>query len=283
MAEINETGMKAFAAGEVLAAFRRVKLNSSQQVVYAGADDVGIGIADDAALAIGDSVTVRLHNVPGTRKLVCAAAVDAGDILYGAADGKVDDVTSKGQGRWIALEAGSGDLSVIQAIPLPASEEGLLYSAEANSAAVTNTTTETTFDTGTKSIDGAMLKVGDVLRVRLAGQATATNSTDTLVVKLYVGTELIAATATLDVADADIFYIDAEITITAVGASGALRASGISVIGPAASATAKGFLKSSAAEDLSGTIAIAAKATWSVASAANSCRLEVMSVELKRR
>lgn len=274
MAEINVTGLKAFTAGEALEAYRRVKLNSSQEVVYADADDIGIGITEDAAASAG-VVTVRLHNAPGTRKVVCAAAVDIGDILYGADDGKVNDIVTVGPAMYEALAAGSADLSVIEVIPLGARATGskLLYSNQANSADHENTTDEAAFDKS-KTIDGASLRVGDVLEVVAQANVLDNNSTDTLTLRLKVGSEEIIATAAVDVADGDIGYIHAFIAVRALGASGAIAACGVQGLGVPGTVTAKPFFKSEAAEDLSGDVAITVTADWSVAHADNEVFLE---------
>jgi len=118
---VQNDGLKAFTSGEALAVYRRVKLDSSGLVVYAGADEAAIGITQEA-VASGYSVTVKLLNSAGTFKMTCGAAVAARVPVYGLASGKIDDVVSGSNGSaiGIALEAGSGDGSVIEVLPIPA-------------------------------------------------------------------------------------------------------------------------------------------------------------------
>lgn len=115
-AGMNETGKITLASGAALEAFRRVKL-SGVTAVYAGLGEASIGITEHAC-ASGDEVTIRLTNVPGTRKGVVASAVAAGASLYAAANGMIDDVsTSAGNIIGFALHAGSGANSVIEWVP----------------------------------------------------------------------------------------------------------------------------------------------------------------------
>jgi len=68
---------------------------------------------------------VRLWNAQGTRKMVAAGAITKHAIVYGAAGGKIDD-TANGNPIGIALEAASGDGSIIEVLPgLSASGAGL--------------------------------------------------------------------------------------------------------------------------------------------------------------
>lgn len=272
MSAQNREGLKAFTAGEALAVYRRVKISSGTTIVYADADDEGIGLTQ-AAADNGDMATVLLDNAAGSRKVTCSAAVDAGDILYGTDDGKVEDTTTAdGPGLYLALEAGSGDGAVIEAVPLALGTR-VLYANLADSAEVENTTTETAFDKS-KTIDGASLKVGDVLEIIASANVVDNNSTDTLNLKLYVGTEEVVATGAVDVADGDVGFIHAFVVVRAVGASGAISATGVHALGVPGTVTAKPFMKAQATEDISGDVAITVKATWSVAHADNEVELE---------
>ena len=275
MATQNENGIKSFTAGEALAVWRRVKLTagSGTQVEYADAEDKAIGITQ-AAAASGAQVAVRMLNCPGTFKATCAGAVSIGDHLYGAADGKVDDsTTASGEAVLIALEAATADGDIIETMPVLVGGSALLYANLADSAEVENTVTETAFDVS-KTIKGAELQVGDVLEVLARAYVVDNNSTDTLELKLYVGTEVIVTTGAVDVADADIGYIHAFITVRATGASGSIAASGVVALGVPGTVTAKPFRKDAATEDISGDVEIAVKATWSVAHADNEVELE---------
>jgi hypothetical protein len=81
-------GIKSFVAGEDILAYRRVKINSSGQAVYADAE-AGIGIAQGNYVT-GELVAVKLNNAEGTQVAVLVdASASTGDTVYAAADGKV--------------------------------------------------------------------------------------------------------------------------------------------------------------------------------------------------
>lgn len=162
---------------------------------------------------------------------------------------------------------------------------GLAYSNVAASAAHTNTTTEALFDKQ-YSVPANTLKAGTVVRIRFQGIATATNSTDTLLIKLYIGglagTALLTGTAT-DVANSDIFAGWFELVIRTAGASGTMVGFGAHTDVPAASGTAAmsiAEILASTAIDTTAAQVIGVGADWSVASASNSARLDILTVEI---
>lgn len=161
---------------------------------------------------------------------------------------------------------------------------GMLYNAIAASTAVTNTASETAFDTK-YTIPANILQVGDKLRVRFGGTATATNSTNTLTIKGEFGSTEVITSASVDAANSDIWVGEYEVTIRSIGASGT-AAYVASVRGPDAGSTADvdrhnaGTISSL---DTTGTIVCQSTATWSVANAGNSCRQDFFSVELIRK
>jgi hypothetical protein len=152
------------------------------------------------------------------------------------------------------------------------------FNSVAASAAVTNTVAETAFDKKWTQPQNT-LRAGDILKVRLLVRATATNSTDTLNVKLKIGTTVVAQTGAVDVANDDVAYIDMDIVIRTIGAAGTLVAAGVTSIGTAGTATTRPAHLASTAVDTTVAQDITASATWSVANAGNSCRLEILSVE----
>ena len=162
---------------------------------------------------------------------------------------------------------------------------GVVYRNVAASTAHSNTTTEAAFDTK-YSIPANTLKAGSVIKVRYQGIATATDSTDTLLIKLYIGgitgTALLTGTAT-DVANNNIFAGECTIVIRTAGASGTFVAVGTHTDVPAASGTAtQGICEITASTTIDTTAAqeISVGADWSVATASNSCRLDIMVVEI---
>lgn len=84
---------------------RRVTINSSGQVTYAGADSVYIGTTTEATkLSNGVYlVNIRYRNSPGPVEMESAGAIVRGATVYGAASGKVDDASS-GTAIGICLE-----------------------------------------------------------------------------------------------------------------------------------------------------------------------------------
>lgn len=157
-----------------------------------------------------------------------------------------------------------------------------LYTSTAASTAVTNTTTQTNFDT-LATLPASTLRAGDVIRVRGQAIATSTNSTDTLNLILRLGTTTVLATGAVDVANNDIGYIEADIVIRTVGASGTMVAAGSTALGAVGTATLLPRLLASTTIDTTAALNIAISATWSVASASNSVRLDVFNVQLIRK
>lgn len=156
---------------------------------------------------------------------------------------------------------------------------GLIYNSVAASAAVTNTTTETAFDKSV-TVPANELVAGSGLRIRAQAIATSTNSTDTLTLKAYVGSVEVATTGAIDVANNDIGVIDVAVTVRTAGASGTCVVAGMVGLGAAGTVTMKGTYKASQTLDTTAANAVTVKATWSVASASNSVRLDVLAVEL---
>jgi hypothetical protein len=236
-------------------------------------------VIETTAVNGGATVKVRTGRYRMKVAISSVAVTDVGKYVYASDDGTYTLVPTAYSPVGKVHRYDSSGYAIVEFRPTdPAGE--LAASAVAASSAITNTVTETAFSTGSKTLDGTQLRVGDVIRVRLQGIATATNSTDTLTVKLYLGTEEIVTTGAVDVADNDIFFIDCDIVVRTIGASGAIVACGLVGLGVEGTVTAKPFKKASATEDISGSVAVAAKATWSVAHAGNSCRLDVFNVQV---
>jgi hypothetical protein len=167
---------------------------------------------------------------------------------------------------------------------------GVAYTNTAASTAVSNTTTETPFDKN-YTIPAKTLVPGMRIKIRFQGIATATNGTDTLAVKLTIGsdgatppvggTALISIPAT-DVANNDVFTGEYELVIRTGGATGTVVGVGTFKSVPAAEGTMtiKDDILASTTIDTTAAQLIAVTATWSVANAGNSCRLDVLSVEI---
>jgi hypothetical protein len=162
---------------------------------------------------------------------------------------------------------------------------GLAYSNTAASSAHTNSTDEALFSTN-YSIPANTLKAGTVIKVRFQGIATATNSSDTLTIKLYLGglagTAILTGTAT-DVVNNNIFAGEATIVVRTAGASGTFVAVGTHTDVPAASGTAAHDITEITASTTIDTTAaqvIGVGADWSAADPGNSARLDILTVEI---
>lgn len=161
---------------------------------------------------------------------------------------------------------------------------GLCYSNTAASTAISDTTTEALFDTK-YSIPANALRAGARIRIRFQGIATATNSTDTLTIVLYIGgltgTALISMAAT-DVANNNVFTGEYELIIRTIGASGTMVGVGTYKSIPAAEGTMtiKDDILASTAIDTTVAQVVGVSADWSVANAGNSVRLDFMTVEI---
>lgn len=163
---------------------------------------------------------------------------------------------------------------------------GRAYQVVAASTAITNTVTETAFSNGVYTIPADTLKASTSIRFRIQGIATATNATDTLQITVRLGAAGVAAqivtqTIALDVEDNDIFVLDGHITIRTAGASGTMVAYSQHSIGAADTATTRMDAMASAAIDTTASRDLTCTATWSVADAGNSCRLDIMEVQVE--
>lgn len=99
--------------GTALAKFVRVKWDGSA-LAACSATEKGIGTLADTVLSGATKAAVIL-NSGGARKFVAGGAFAVGAKIYGAASGKVDDVTGGGQveiGQ--AIEAATGDNSIVE-------------------------------------------------------------------------------------------------------------------------------------------------------------------------
>lgn len=160
-----------------------------------------------------------------------------------------------------------------------------VQSITAASSAVTNTALTTKFDKSI-TIPAYRLRVGMVIKIKAQGIATATHTTDTLTTTLFIGgtggTTLVSCAAN-DVADNDIFWMEYHLTVRAVGASGSIVGIGSAKATPGGEGVTTIAFKDNylpaTTIDTTTTQEVCVTATWSVADAGNSCRLDVLTVE----
>lgn len=270
--------MTKFYTGEpIMSDYTPASAVSAGDVVIVG-DLALIAHLDIAASKLG---AIALRN--GVYAMTADGAIGAMKRVYWDATNSKVTLTASGN-RLIGfnLVATTTDGDTAYVLHSPAATFDLIFAEVAAATAVANTAAETAFDQSV-TIPASTLAAGDVIRVRAQGIATATHTTDTLTIKLYIGTTAVIVTAAVDVADNDIFYIEADIVIRTAGASGTLVAAGVEALGAAGTATARPQFKASTAVDTTASQAIAVKATWSAADAGNSVRMDVLNVQVIRK
>ncbi len=156
------------------------------------------------------------------------------------------------------------------------------YTNTAASSAITAVSAETAFDTSF-TIPANTLDVGTLIRLKWQGIATATNATDTLAVKAYIGGlsgTLLFSHAATDVSNNDVFQGEYELIIRTVGASGTMVGCGWGKSIPAAEGTAtfKDDILASTAIDTTVNQQVVISGQWSSTNAGNSCRLDFFRV-----
>lgn len=270
-----ESPTRTFPNNAALTQYIRVSLSGSN-LAAAAEYDREIGTLAVPTVAADESAAVYLRTAQGTQTFVASGAITQYVRVYGAASGKV---SSTANGNYIGLAMTSTSNADEQVEVLRHEDtSALLYSSVAASANITNTSAETAFDIS-YTIPANTLKAGDVLQIRAFGLAPTTNSTDTLIIKVKIGTSILVTSATVDVADADMFVADCTLSVRTAGASGTTVASGLIVLGVPITATTRGGSLASATLDTTATQAITVTATWSVASTSNIVRLDQLAVQ----
>jgi hypothetical protein len=119
MSQQYDSGTKTFVADAAIAQFARVVFESDGRVVTAGLTEVGIGIAQTAAFAAGDAISVKLYNSGGTFKMRASEALAVGATLYTESDGEVQDTAQATAVPFAqALEAATADGDIIECVLL---------------------------------------------------------------------------------------------------------------------------------------------------------------------
>lgn len=159
-----------------------------------------------------------------------------------------------------------------------------LFQSIVAATVLTNTVTATDFDQSL-SIPANCLQVGDVINIHACVTCPSTNSTDTLTLLLKFGGITLATTGAIDVANNDVGVFDAQVVVRALGAAGAgsFAAMGLQTLGVPGTATVKAFNKLDAsAFDTTAAVTCLVNGQWSVASASNQARLDLLTVEINR-
>lgn len=120
MTSLANAGVRSYPNGNGVAAAKYLRVsNNSGDVALAGQGEE-LGVLEMPLLAADDVASVR-HLKPGeTVKLTAVQAITANADVYRAAGGKITDAQFATEDRLgIALEAGSGDGSVIEVLVAP--------------------------------------------------------------------------------------------------------------------------------------------------------------------
>jgi len=154
----------------------------------------------------------------------------------------------------------------------------VLHSDKATQNTHTNSTDAA--DLCSFTIPANTLAKGDVIRIKCRATVTDNNSSDTLTPIFKFGGTAIATGAALDVADSDIIWVDAEISVTAIGASGTMTShasiktnDGDTDVFASTALTSKNTIADAG-------LACALNVDWSGAHAENIVRLDSFVVEL---
>lgn len=141
MANRTEGPTRTIIASEAMVAGRSVTFSTT-------ADTCGytpVGGRSDGVLerdvASGDEAAIRLRTAEGTEKIMVAVSCSVGDLLYSAASGKASTV-AVGDPQWIAIAAGSGDGSIIEALRISRPNQGSARVVEAHTTDDTLTNAE---------------------------------------------------------------------------------------------------------------------------------------------
>lgn len=161
---------------------------------------------------------------------------------------------------------------------------GLAYSSTAASTAVTGSTTAEQLFDANYTIPANTLKAGTTVKIRAQGIATGTQANDTVAYKLYIGgsggTALVSAAAT-DAANNDTFQMESLVVCRTAGATGTFVGTGTYKVSSAeGTMTVKDDIVASTTINTTANQAVVVTATWSAANATNTCRLDILTVEI---
>jgi hypothetical protein len=227
--------------------------------------------------AIGNTIkeTVPLNGVTAVNSVKCFNKVTRIDpALYFV--GGTDDC-SLGYGASLGLSRpleSTSDLLEFETRPT----QKFKSSSIADSSAITGTSVETAFNV-TATLPANFWRPGG--RVRITGfvVATSTNGSDTLLIKLKLGSTVLLANVATDATNGDVVFFDFTVQCRTIGASGTIIGWGITN-NSGASGVAAGVpvTLNSTAIDTTATGAITVTATWSSSSGSNSCLLRALTV-----
>ncbi len=238
----------------------------------------------DKATADGSRFIEATAGMFNTTLPITVAVADVGRRVYATDDNAftfTDDGASTYIGKVVGQDSTSKAIVLCQTFDML---DSLHYTLPAAGTALTNTVTRTALASFT--IKAGSLRVGSRIRVRAHAIATATNSTDTLLLDIggAVGATpaALCSSSAVDVANNDIGFFDLDITVRTIGASGTLVIAGhyVKTLAQLDTAVTKPFFLASTTIDTTADLVLGLYGTWSVASASNSCRADDFSVDV---
>jgi hypothetical protein len=164
MSQYFESAVRPDTAAGAVASYLRVKTPGA--VAVAGALDQSFGTMDRDCLAAGPC-SVRIKTAQGTRKMVAAVAITAGNPVYGAASGKVSSVAN-GNLEGYAMDAATADGDVIEVLAVNKTIESPVIAYSANGALAVSQHTATLTKAGVNAMTLAAptaAQEGIILRV----------------------------------------------------------------------------------------------------------------------
>lgn len=177
-----------------------------------------------------------------------------------------------------AVAAKISGVTVVRTVINALSVGALRIVATADSAAVTNTVTETVM--ATLSIPANALTQGRVIEFLAGVIATATNSTDTFRFRVRIGGvagAVVADTTAIDLANNDTGVLNGQVVVREDGASGSVVAASLSGL----KTTANQTLLDATTLDTTAATTLVLTCTQSVANASNSARATVFVAQVR--
>lgn len=182
MSQIVDGPCKGFACGGALGQHLRVIFGTTT-VALAGVADVDDGTMENPTFAATETATVRLRTASGTCKMVASAAISAGADVYAAASGKIASTGFVFIGK--ALEAASGDGSVIEVMRMPNKRPAVVLASASGAITIASSTVVIT-------------KTGSLAALTLAAPSAAQNGTLLVVTSATAFAHTITATTLID-------------------------------------------------------------------------------------
>lgn len=158
----------------------------------------------------------------------------------------------------------------------------------AASTGVTNTVnTEQSFAGASIAIPAHSLRVGDIIQGTVQGVISASASTDSLTVKVKIGSNIVAVTGAPDAETGDKFVIHWSLKVRTIGASGTAVCEAMTWNGTQAAAASAADIPSGSALasftlDTTAAVTITASGTWSATNATCTANLEIFNAAIER-